>query len=377
MAPHVGAQRQPAAARHGVGRVGDQVDEHLRELVPIAEHDGIGLVEELDRLQRRTPQPIGHQRQRALDGLADRHLGGRAGTAAGEVQQAPDELGGAGRLDLDRVEPVVVRTELGTPSQDRGRPDDDHQGVVHLVGDAGGQLPDRRQLGRLHQLVLGAPELVHLAPQIRVEAGVLQADGGGLEERFQQLDLVRLVDLARELLPDREDGGQPPLEDERQQQGDALTLEIDDRALERRDGVTVEGGFLDDEGPGRQREPGREVGGDPRRHRPRRHLAPGVREDRQVVARLVDDLQRHVRGRNLGHQGRRQGVGQRAAVEEVRQLVAESHQGIAHAVPAPEHQAIQGVAHAVQHRQRQHEEQADDEPVANRLLAVAGGVGRP
>jgi len=75
------AHGEPTSTRHRVGGVGDQVDEDLRELIAIAQHGRIRLVQDLDGLDALGAELVRHQDQCALDHLADVHgletLGGR------------------------------------------------------------------------------------------------------------------------------------------------------------------------------------------------------------------------------------------------------------------------------------------------------------
>jgi len=80
------AHGEPTSTRHRVGGVGDQVDEDLRELITIAQHRRIRLVQDLDGLDALDAELVRHQDQCALDHLADVHRLDAGRAATGEVQ---------------------------------------------------------------------------------------------------------------------------------------------------------------------------------------------------------------------------------------------------------------------------------------------------
>ena len=181
-----------AAVRHRVLGVGEQVGEHLDDLVAV--ELGRGVVEVVDDLHR---DALG-ERQRAHD-LADQvgEVGGLAHHAAlaGEVEQAGDDLLAAVGLVDDELD--VVGTSgvvLAVLEQQVGVQQQDAQRVVDLVGDAGGELAhagellalDQGLLGRLQgevgllQLVHGLAQLLDRVGQAHLDLGQALPDGDGV-----------------------------------------------------------------------------------------------------------------------------------------------------------------------------------------------------
>ena len=80
----------------------------------------------------------------------------------------------AGGLLLDEVQLLAHRVVGAHLLGEEGR-EAEHRGerVVDLVGDVGGQLADRRELGGLDELGLGALELGHLLLDALVQPRVL------------------------------------------------------------------------------------------------------------------------------------------------------------------------------------------------------------
>ena len=136
--------RQPASLRHGVARIADQVAQRDPELVAVAQgarQARRAVDRDLDAVARRVD--LEHLAHHRLDGdrpqVRHRHLG--------EVRQGRDDV--VGQLDVPLDPPEVLGLLLGRGVAgvqqvvDRGL---DHvERVAQLVGDAAGDLPERRQ----------------------------------------------------------------------------------------------------------------------------------------------------------------------------------------------------------------------------------------
>ena len=149
--------RQPAALRHRVLGVQEQVQEHLLQLVLEPEHHhrrrrcssrrtlmrcGLELV-----LEQPSTSVITALRSTAL--RSDRRDAGPR-----QVQQAVDDLRGAERLPLDLLEQPRARVlGIGALEQHLREARDAGQRRVHLVRDACRQQADRRHLLRDLQLL--------------------------------------------------------------------------------------------------------------------------------------------------------------------------------------------------------------------------------
>ena len=103
---------------------------------------------------------------------------------AREAQQIVHDALHAQRLALDRLGVSCELVISGVFFGQLGISQDDAHGVVNLVGEAGRQLADRRQLGRLDELSLGihqflmcALQLPQLGLELLVHPRVLDGDG--------------------------------------------------------------------------------------------------------------------------------------------------------------------------------------------------------
>ena len=148
-----------SAERHRLPRVGDQVEKDLLELVRAPEHERVCRVVGIDELHTlvgvRPPNEIDRRAHDVLD-LHDLAL---SGIFAGEIEQRPDDL-----LDLQsrfRISSSRCgrRAFLGLLEEELRQAEDREQRVVDLVGDTGGELPDRGELPALCELLVELPPL--------------------------------------------------------------------------------------------------------------------------------------------------------------------------------------------------------------------------
>ena len=142
--------RQPAAARHGVPRVQEQVEEHLLELELVADHGDAALGQLAPNLDAALLELMLEQRQHVADDRVDVDhgaFGGVRGVRAGQVQQPVDDAGGAEGLLFDLLEHRGARVRRVRPfEQHLGVAGDAGQRRVDLVGDTRGQQAERRHL---------------------------------------------------------------------------------------------------------------------------------------------------------------------------------------------------------------------------------------
>ncbi|KAF1854083.1 hypothetical protein Lal_00005300 [Lupinus albus] len=146
---------EPSALRHGIARVDGKVDQRILQLglvddgpavPPLFRHaDGNGAGEGPAQQNRHVAQQTAQ-----FDGFRlQRLLAGEGEQAAGDVGAAA--AGALGRLQIG-VEPLHRRVAV---ARRRQVADDDRQQIVEVVRQPAGQLADRLQPLRLHQLALG------------------------------------------------------------------------------------------------------------------------------------------------------------------------------------------------------------------------------
>src|SRR5574342_644456 len=172
------AHRDPAAAVGGLGAVLDEIEENLPQAVGVA----LGRAGPLDAHRDRVEEPgLLQPADHVLAQLAEVHrLGGqRVGT--GQVEEALDDLPAAECLLLDDRQ-VLVEGAARLLPEEAGVAQDDPQGVVDLVGHAGGQASDAGELLALHQTLLmlleGLGHGVELARQGAELVGGVDPDPG-------------------------------------------------------------------------------------------------------------------------------------------------------------------------------------------------------
>ncbi|MNN12428.1 hypothetical protein D3C81_1254200 [compost metagenome] len=143
---------------HGVEGVADQVDQNLLQARLV---DGQLLVVELAvQLQVAASDAVAQHLQAGFHRLGQRGLA--------SVVTTPGERTQAGGDTAHAVDQVVHGAQIGTGGFQRAAFKEAHgvageraqrrQGLVEFVGDAGGHLPDGRQLAGLDQLVLGVAQ---------------------------------------------------------------------------------------------------------------------------------------------------------------------------------------------------------------------------
>ncbi len=151
----VRAQREPAAARHGVARVQDQVEEHLLDAVLVAAHRRHAIGQLAPDADARAVQLVLDQRQHVGQHLVDVDLLELGAARAREVEQAVDDLGRAEALLLDLLEHLLARVVLlELPAQQLGVGRDAGERCIHLVRDARRQQAHRGHLLGVLQLLL-------------------------------------------------------------------------------------------------------------------------------------------------------------------------------------------------------------------------------
>ncbi|BCD89499.1 hypothetical protein PSm6_59060 [Pseudomonas solani] len=184
---------------HGVKGVGDEVDQDLLQAGLVDGQAGIG--EGAVQGQRGVFQARVEDEQRRVHGLAQAGLAmvvgapGEGAQAGGDAAHAIDQLVDGGEVGAGHVQRAALEEAHGVA----GEGAQGGQGLVEFVGDAGGHLPDHRQLAGLDQSVLGLaqvllglPAFADLAHQALVAgAQVLGAFGDlafqfvvGLEQRL-------------------------------------------------------------------------------------------------------------------------------------------------------------------------------------------------
>ena len=157
-----GAQGKPPAVLHGLHRVEDQVQQHLRQLVGIPSYRRQPLGQSAHHIHTLLFQAAPGEHQHALNQLVHSDLRGRERGAmqveqlAQDIADAPDLLAGQAQV----ARPLLFVGEL--PGQVQAALDRLER-RVHLVGHGGGQaLVGRHTLGR-HHLGLQAHLLRHLS----------------------------------------------------------------------------------------------------------------------------------------------------------------------------------------------------------------------
>ena len=165
--PAGGLDRQRTLAVHRFIRVGQEVQQHLSELLAIGEHRR-NLVE----AQANHAHTLGRgsDRQRLLDQVGEIHGLRDRLALAGEVEQGIDDRGRGGDLALGSVEVPRRRRLVGVRG---GRPDQiervrQHaERIAQLVPDGGGDLTDRRQALLQHEPRLRLLERAERALELR------------------------------------------------------------------------------------------------------------------------------------------------------------------------------------------------------------------
>ena len=324
---------------------------------------------------------VAHQRERGLDALLDHveqvhlllaHLE-LAGLDAGEVEDAGDQLeqvaarvvnrAHVGLLPLGEVAVQAVQQHLGEAN-------DRVQRGPQLVRHVGQEL--RLEATGLHQPGVGSGQAL-------VQPGVLQRDRRLGGQQQEHVELLIVVDLARELLAEQEDAVQLVLDLQRHDQRGLDRFELALRRLEVFRDTRVELGFFLDQqafGAGQPLHDGA-VGAD--RVRPRALLQRGllavVHED--AGDRIVDH-QGGVGGRDAADQPVHQRVHQLVEVQDRAHPLAEVQERLVAALPLAEHHALDAVVQSLtQWGQQQRDDGADrhDDPERAGFLEVEVVLG--
>ncbi len=181
-----GLDGEPAALRHRVARVDDQVDDHLLELAGVRLHAVQARRRHHRQLDVLADQPAQHRLHGGHHRVQVEHLGLQHLLAA-EGQELPGERGGAVRGRAHERGVAVDRVLRPQPRQDHlGAPRDDGEQVVEVVRDAA-----REPADRLHLLGL-AELLLELAPLRDVLEQAERADRGAArvaQHRDRRADL--------------------------------------------------------------------------------------------------------------------------------------------------------------------------------------------
>ena len=158
---------------HGVYRVVDQVEQHLLQLVPVAQDDD-GLRAQV-RLQLDAVElELVDDEQRGAGGdLVQVHGGLLRHALPREGQEVADDASGSLRLVVDHPQVLVRKVGMGRPLQQQlGEAGDRGEGVVELVRHAGDELADGRHLVVLDELGLEDPLLGDVLDEDDDGAGV-------------------------------------------------------------------------------------------------------------------------------------------------------------------------------------------------------------
>ena len=160
-----GLDHQLAAARHGVARIGRQVDDHLLHLrrvgfdAPDAGQSSAGSARYCCPSRRRSIGSI------VGDDVVEVEHARLRGRAAAERQQVPRQRGGALAGIDDLVHEAAHRDSPSGISErsSSAYPGDDGQHVVEVAGDAAGQPSDRVHFLRVGRLLLELQALADIA----------------------------------------------------------------------------------------------------------------------------------------------------------------------------------------------------------------------
>ena len=171
--------RPRRAAR--VDGVGDEVDEHLRDLV--------GVAAQRRRRAGRRPRGCGRSRasRRSISARAARSAtrhGAPLDAVADHAAQARHEALEAVDLFAADVDLLGVERRVGRVAPEDGAEEVD--GVAHLVGDLGGDRLDEREALGLPRGGLLLPAPLELGVAVRVRQG----EGGLVGDRAEEVDVV-------------------------------------------------------------------------------------------------------------------------------------------------------------------------------------------
>ena len=197
------------ACWHSVQRIVQEIDEYLFDLIVVHAHDHRGLRIVLDDPYRGVIGDAPQERDRFPEGLQEitRLHPGR--TLSRKIQQVPDDLPHPQGFLLHHAE-LLTRLlghfqglqQVARVSQNTGRR------VIDLMRNVRRQLTDGRHLGGMHELLLGAAQLVDLVLQVGIEEGILQGSTRQVREHGEQAEVLFVKDVPAFLVHDRENGHQ-------------------------------------------------------------------------------------------------------------------------------------------------------------------------
>ena len=150
-------RRRARPCEDGLLGIEHEVQDHLLQLMGVAIGGGKIGRDARPRLDAGQAQLGGAQEERLLDDLGQRHRAARRRALAGEEQQPLDDLGHPVALGHDELDGAADLGGWVPREHELPVPDHHRERIVELVGDAGDELAHRGELGRLHQLGLGAP----------------------------------------------------------------------------------------------------------------------------------------------------------------------------------------------------------------------------
>ena len=179
-----GGERQCTAGGHRVHGVEDEVRHRLAQLGRIAGHAG-------HRPQRRphvdhhaaaerfvSPARLRHLERVAHDGVQVHRHQRLVLAHAGEVLKPSHGLGAVEGRALDDLHPLAELRIGDLAERELGAAEDGREQVVEVVRHARRHLPERPQLLRAHEMVLGGAQLAIGAREVFVEAGAAQRERG-------------------------------------------------------------------------------------------------------------------------------------------------------------------------------------------------------
>src|SRR5438093_645932 len=159
------ANRLAWRVRHRVAGVRQQVDEHLLQLDGVSDDHGL-LLAQVDRdLDLAQPELLLHEGKRPPDHVPQGNRLAADGGRPAERAQMRDDLGGLAHLlhglaQLADDLPLVRHAELDEVDRVAHEQAGVVEGVIELVGHAGGELAERRELPRLDELLLFVAQLL-------------------------------------------------------------------------------------------------------------------------------------------------------------------------------------------------------------------------
>ena len=143
------------SVRHRIVSIVHDVEKHLLQLVRVSDHVGQFLIQFLHHLDPVALEVVGPQLHCPPQNSIQLHRLALRRHLPGETQQILHNLLGALRL-LQNHPQIFARAlrHLLVFHEQIGKTQNRGERIIHLVGDARDQLPDRRHFLRVHQLGL-------------------------------------------------------------------------------------------------------------------------------------------------------------------------------------------------------------------------------